>query len=121
MDSDTLTIGVKSLDEALAGSLKAAKAEGAEATPHFYFPDAQTLFKTLGGSRWDVIEALCGQGPIGVRELARRLNKDVRGVHRDTEALAACGVIDKGDDGKLCLPYKHVVFDGLEIHSSEAA
>lgn len=43
-----------------------------------------------------------------MRELARRVGRDVKGVHTDAQALAAGGVIDKTADGKLLFPYDAV-------------
>jgi len=45
---------------------------------------------------------------LGVRELARRVGRDVKGVHTDAQALVACGVIEKTEDGKLLFPYDEV-------------
>lgn len=61
------------------------------------------------------MQALTGAGPLGVRELARRVGRDVKGVHTDAAALLACGLIDKADDGALHFPYSsvHVAFETL--------
>lgn len=64
--------------------------------------------RTLNPNRWGLIEALTGAGPLDIRELARRVNREVKGVHTDAQALAACGLIDKLPDGKLSFPYNAV-------------
>jgi predicted transcriptional regulator len=43
-----------------------------------------------------------------VRELARRVGRDVKGVHTDARALLLAGLIDKTEDGKLSFPYDAV-------------
>ena len=72
------------------------------------FPSHEALWVTLTANRWAILKALTGAGPLGVRELARRLGRDVKGVHTDTQALVLRGVIDKTADGKLLFPYDAV-------------
>jgi predicted transcriptional regulator len=62
-------------------------------------------------NRWRLIEALTGAGPLGVRELARREDRVVKGVNTDAQVLVLCGLIDKTDDGKLSFPYDAVRVD----------
>ena len=52
-----------------------------------------------------------GYGPLGVRELARRVGRDVKGVHTDAQVLVLCGLVDKSADGKLNFPYEAVHVD----------
>lgn len=47
-------------------------------------------------------------GPLGVRELARRVGRDVKGVHTDVKLMLQCGLIDNTADGLLHLPYDEV-------------
>ena len=75
------------------------------------FPSHEDLWATLTPNRWALLKAMTGAGSIGVRELARRVRRDVKGVHTDLQALALCGVIDKTPDGKLLFPYDAVHVD----------
>ena len=61
-----------------------------------------------------------GAGPVGVRELARRMNRDVKNVHTDVQAMAEAGVIDRADDGKVVFPYDAVHVD-FTITARDAA
>ncbi len=72
------------------------------------FSSTEDLWSTLTANRWALIKVLTGAGPLGVRELARRAGRDVKGVHTDAQALLAAGVIDKTDDSKLLFPYDEV-------------
>ncbi|MBK1716352.1 transcriptional regulator [Thiocystis violacea] len=78
--------------------------------PGYSFQTEEELLDTLTGNRFAILKALAGAGPIGVRELARRVGRDVRAVHADTQQLASIGLIDKTEDGKLHFPY-----DGVHI------
>ncbi|WP_295393359.1 transcriptional regulator [uncultured Thiodictyon sp.] len=76
------------------------------------FPSHEDLWSTLTANRWVILKALTGAGPLGVRELARRVGRDVKGVHTDAQVLVQSGVIDKTADGALLFPYDvvHVEF-----------
>ncbi|WP_295389407.1 transcriptional regulator [uncultured Thiodictyon sp.] len=76
------------------------------------FPSHEDLWSTLTANRWAILKALTGAGPLGVRELARRVGRDVKGVHTDAQVLVQSGVIDKAADGTLLFPYDmvHVEF-----------
>jgi predicted transcriptional regulator len=104
---DTLTIEVATHDEWIARAI-AAVASGAPQPPRYLFDTAEALLDTLSGNRFAILKALAGAGPIGVRELARRVGRDVRAVHADAQRLAAIGLIDKTADGKLHFPYEAV-------------
>ncbi len=75
------------------------------------FPSQEALWAALTPKRWALLNALAGAGTLGVRELARRVGRDVKGVHTDAQALALCGVIDKTAEGKLLFPYDAIHVD----------
>ncbi|HVC62216.1 MAG TPA: hypothetical protein VND19_17870 [Acetobacteraceae bacterium] len=54
---------------------------------------------------------MTGQGPIGLREAARRVRRDVRGVHDDMRALLDSGVVRRTADGRIEFPYDAVHVD----------
>ncbi|MDR2012239.1 MAG: transcriptional regulator [Rhodanobacter sp.] len=116
MNQTTLTIGVSGLDE-VKRRMKTAFHGKAEVTPRYTFQSAQAMARTLTPNRWGLIVAMAGAGPLGVRELARRVGRDVKGVHTDTQALASCGLIDKTDGGKLLFPYNHVRVQ-FDVHAA---
>jgi predicted transcriptional regulator len=120
MTEATLTIGVRSVDEFFEGVLESVDRQG-QTTSCLYFPSAEELFKTIGGKRWEILQALAGQGKLGVREIGRRIDREVKSVHRDTESLVAGGVINKTEDGKLEFPYSRIVLEPLVFDSSQAA
>ena len=109
---NTLTIDVRSLSDSLAEAARAmtsGKAQG----PRYSFSSPQALMRTLGGKRFDLIQALSGAGPVTIREAARRVERDVKAVHGDVQDLLACGVLDKTDDGKIVFSYDAVHVDFL--------
>ncbi len=54
---------------------------------------------------------MTGAGPIAVREVARRVGRDVKSVHGDIQALAKAGVLNRTEDGGVVFPYDEVHVD----------
>ena len=102
----TLIIDVASLD-AVKASMKAAFRGEAQGCSYTFLTGAD-LLSTLTANRWAIVKAMTGAGPLGVRELARRVGRDIKGVHTDAQVLVQCGLVDKTADGKLHLPYDEV-------------
>ncbi|MCR8493708.1 HVO_A0114 family putative DNA-binding protein [Brucella anthropi] len=69
------------------------------------------LFSSLSEKRWNLIDVLLGSGKVGVRELARRVERDVKRVHEDAAALVELGLIEKDAKGALSCPYDEIHFD----------
>ncbi len=106
---NTVTIDVSSIDAAKQRTKAAFR--GVPQGARISFASHEDLWSTLTANRWALLKALTGAGPLGVRELARRVKRDVKGVHTDAHALVLCGVIDKTADGKLVFPYDAVHVD----------
>lgn len=109
---NTLTIDVRSLSDSLADAARAMESGKAQGS-RYSFSSPQALMRTLGGKRFDLIQALSGAGPVTIREAARRVERDVKAVHSDVQALLVCGVLDKTADGKIEFPYDAVHVDFL--------
>ncbi|MDR2874829.1 MAG: hypothetical protein LBV44_02725, partial [Methylobacillus sp.] len=101
---------VASLDEIKARTLAAIHGKPAE-TPRHTFLTYEHLLRTITPGHLGLLEALAGAGPLGVRELSRRVQRDVKGVHTDAQALVKARLIEKKSDGKLLFPY-----DEVDVH-----
>ncbi len=75
------------------------------------FTSPSLFFGKLTEKRWDLVQALQKGGTVGVRELARRVKRDVRRVHDDVGVLIDLGLIEKNDQGKLQCPYTDIHVD----------
>jgi predicted transcriptional regulator len=64
----------------------------------------------LAPNRLEILRAMCGSGPIALREIARRVGRDVKGVHTDVHALLAAGVVDRNEEG-FVFPFDAVRVD----------
>ena len=68
------------------------------------------LWSVMTERRWALLKALCGVGPISIREAARRVGRDVKGVHGDVVALLEAGVLNRTKDG-IEFPFEAVHVD----------
>jgi len=72
------------------------------------FAAPELLWKVLTEKRWELLKALCGAGPVSIREAARRVQRDVKAVHGDVTALLNAGVIRRVEDGRIEFPFEAV-------------
>ncbi len=76
------------------------------------FETPAMLFSRLTPRRWEMIQNLQGTaGEVGVRELARRLGRDVPRVHEDAQVLVEMGLLEKTPAGKLYCPWDEIHLD----------
>jgi predicted transcriptional regulator len=54
---------------------------------------------------------MTGAGPMAIREAARRMERDVKGVHADVHALLEAGLLRKTDDNRILFPYDEIRVD----------
>ena len=110
MNENILTVRVQSLKDAMREISAAVANSQSEATPGLSFPTYELLHQVLTPKRLDVVRAMAGQGPLGYREIARRVGRDYKGVHSDITALIKAGVIDRQKDG-VVFPYETIHFE----------
>jgi len=77
------------------------------------FATPELLWRVLTAKRWELLKALCGAGPVSIREAARRVGRDVKAVHGDVTALLNAGVLDRNDKGRIVFPYEAVKVEFL--------
>ncbi|HET7570692.1 MAG TPA: transcriptional regulator [Gammaproteobacteria bacterium] len=106
---ETVTISVSSVEE--TKRQLAAAFRGEKQGNHISFASVELLWKVLSAKRWELLKAMTGQGPMTIRETARRVGRDVKAVHGDVHALLNAGVLDKTEDGKIVFPYDAVHVD----------
>ena len=77
----------------------------------FSYASPELLFSEISPKRWGVLEAMSGTDELSLRELARRLERDVKSVHRDVHALLDIGLLEKTENGKIVCPFDKVRVD----------
>ena len=102
-------IGIASLDETKARMLRAF--QGEEQGAFIGFATVELLWKVITPKRWELLRAMTGVGPLSIREIARRVRRDVKSVHGDVQALLKAGVLDHAPDGRILFPYDEIHVD----------
>lgn len=105
----TLNITVETVDD-VKRRISAAVKSGRADLNRYTFKSIDDFSRTLTPTRWAIINAMAGAGTMSFRELARRVERDVKGVHTDAQALLNVGLIEKTGDG-IAFPYDAVHVD----------
>ena len=113
----TVTFSVASRDDVTRRARAAFK--GKKQGAHISFASVELLWQTLTKKRWGVLQAMTGQDAMSLREIARRVGRDVKAVHRDVHALLDAGVLDRTEDGRIQFPYSAVRVD-FTLHKQVA-
>ena len=102
----TVTLTVAPRDE-LAARMRATLA-GGRTEPRIAFASVDLLHRICAPKRLAALRTMAGEGPLPVREVARRVGRDVKAVHRDMAALVNAGLLDRGEGGRMSFPYDGV-------------
>ena len=104
----TVTLDVRPPSAAMADFAQAWKSGKPQRSARISFAAPELLWKVLTEKRWELLKALCGAGPVSIREAARRVQRDVKAVHGDVTALLNAGVIRRVEDGRIEFPFEAV-------------
>jgi len=104
----TVILEVRSPRDSMAGFVNAWKTGRAEKSARIAFASPELLWQVLTAKRWELLKALCGIGPVSIREAARRVGRDVKAVHGDVTALLTAGVLDRVEGGGIIFPFDAV-------------
>ena len=105
----TVTIGIATIEDVKRRTRDAfrGKRQGAFIT----FASHELLLKTVTPKRWALLHAMAGKGPLGIRQLARIVERDVKSVHRDVHMMLKAGLLDAAEDAKVEFPYDAIHVD----------
>ncbi|AEG04829.1 MULTISPECIES: winged helix-turn-helix transcriptional regulator [Sinorhizobium] len=111
---NTLIVRLGGMDDirnriAVAAKL-ASEGKDPEANSTLNFASYEDMHRILAPSRLALVKTLAGQGALSIRELARRVGRDVQAVHRDVTTLINSGVIERSDKG-VEFPYENIHFE----------
>ena len=109
----TVVLEVLSPEEAMANFAQSWKAGKPERSARISFTSPELLWQVLTAKRWELLKALCGAGPVSIREAARRVGRDVKAVHSDITALVRAGVLDRAEGGGIVFPFEAVKVEFL--------
>lgn len=109
----TVTLEVRSPSDEMAQFVKTWKSGKGRANARIAFTTPELLWKILTAKRWELLKALCGAGPVSIREAARRVERDVKAVHTDITALRSAGILNRTNDGRVEFPFEAVKVEFL--------
>ena len=109
----TVTLDVRASTDPMADFVQAWKTGKAQKSARISFATPELLWKVLTAKRWELLKALCGAGPVSIREAARRVDRDVKAVHSDLTALLNAGVLNRTERGGVEFPFEAVKVEFL--------
>lgn len=109
----TVVLDVRDPEESMQDFVNVWKSGKAQKAARISFASPELLWKVLTAKRWELLKALCGAGPVTVREAARLVGRDIKAVHSDLTALRKAGVIDRTESGQVEFPYEAVKVEFL--------
>lgn len=113
----TVVLDVRSPNEAMADFVQVRETGKGEKAARITFATPELLWKVLTAKRWQLLKAMCGAGPLSIREAARRVGRDVKAVHTDVTALLNARVLDRVEDGRVIFPFDSVKVESL-LHAA---
>ena len=109
----TVTLDVRRPSEAMGDFTRAWKVRKSPRAARISFASPELLWRVLTAKRWELLKALCGAGPVSIREAARRVGRDVKAVHGDVTALVSAGLVERAEGGGIVFPYEAVKVEFL--------
>lgn len=109
----TVTLEVRAPAQVMRDFVEAWKSGRPQRTARIAFATPELLWKVLTAKRWELLRALCGAGPVSIREAARRVGRDVKGVHGDVKALLDAGLLVRAEGGGVEFPFDAVKVEFL--------
>jgi predicted transcriptional regulator len=109
----TVTLDVCAPSEVMDDFVQTWKTGKAQRTARISFATPELLWRVLTAKRWELLKALCGAGPVSIREAARRVGRDVKAVHGDVTALLNAGVLSRSESGGIEFPFEAVKVEFL--------
>jgi predicted transcriptional regulator len=105
----TVTLEIRPLADTLQDFAKTWK-DGKSSGARISFETPELLWQVLTAKRWEIIKIMAGAGTLAIREVARRVERDVKAVHGDIHALLNAGILKKVDSGVI-FPFDAVHVD----------
>ena len=109
----TVTLDVREPAEVMGDFAATWKTGKAQKSARISFATPELLWQVLTAKRWELLKALCGAGPVSIREAARKVGRDVKAVHGDVTALLTAGLLSRSESGRIEFPFDAVKVEFL--------
>lgn len=99
LEADLLEMG-----DSFVNALETGQYQG----EHFTFETPGALFAAITPRRWDLLNYLQGKPAMSIRELAKRIGRDVKNVHTDVAKLLDIGLIERDNNNRVISPFDEI-------------
>ncbi len=100
----TVILGIETQSDVTRRILATARGQRKAGDDRISFETVGELWRVLAPKRMEIVRVMTGAGPLTIREVARRVNRDFKAVHADVTMLANAGVVERTDRGAGELP-----------------
>jgi predicted transcriptional regulator len=107
----TVTISVMPLAQSRAQLRELARSGKGDPVSRINFVNWELFHRVLAPNRMAIVQAMAGAGPLSIREVARRVGRDFKGVHTDVTALLNSGLLERTGDGLVVFRHDKIRFD----------
>ena len=109
----TVILGVETQGDLTRRILATAHGRRKAGDDRISFESVSDLWRVLAPKRMEIVRVMTGAGPLTIREVARRVDRDFKGVHSDVTLLLGAGILERTETGRVEFPYDrvHVEFD----------
>lgn len=109
-----LSVAIRGADESAKEFVEAWRRAKKSKSPEqpverLYFEDLATLVKVITPRRLEVLKVVHEFGPLSVRALAGKMERDYKNVHHDVQVLERVGLVTRSSDGRLIAPWKKII------------
>lgn len=109
----TVVLDVRRPADSMADFVQSWKTGKGQSMARISFATPELLWEVLTAKRWELLKALCGRGPVSIREAARSVGRDVKAVHSDITALLKAGILERNESGKVSFPFEAIKVEFL--------
>ena len=109
----TIILGVETQGDLTRRILATARGQRKAGDDRISFESVGDLWRVLAPKRMEIVRVITGAGPLTIREVARRVDRDFKRVHSDVTLLLDAGILERTKSGGVEFPYDrvHVEFD----------
>jgi predicted transcriptional regulator len=109
----TVFLGVETQSDLTRRIPATARGQRKAGDDRISFESVSDLWRVLAPKRIEIVRVMTGAGPLAIREVARRVGRDFKGVHSDVTLLLDAGILERAESGGVEFPYDrvHVEFD----------
>ncbi len=100
----TVILGVETQGDLTRRILATARGQRKAGDDRISFESVSDLWRVLAPKRMEIVRVMTGAGPLTIREVSRRVERDFKGVHSDVTLLLGAGILERTESGAWNFP-----------------